>query len=660
MASKQDVDRLSASQPLESLLSRGPAVQRFVQELVSLRQFHVSTLKRTLSRIIFTTASGQPATPHKPHGLSVTELVSAHPALFGHGPAALPPSAHTLSVAWMCHFHSLACPLCEPVTVPLPSGIISHRCYFSLLLPCITHGWLPAFTAPSFCPAYATRGNYPSTAAFSSAVELEIASARELGVLRPCTPVPGQQVCPMGAILRNSDRAKAMALCGIAVKDQPSLDRANAALLRQQLGKIKVRITHDLTAPGINAATLTPGFSYPGLKDGLRLVYRDCYMGVADISRYFNSFPWATPMYPLMRFQWAGVLYEFIRLCFGFSACPYYCSTWSAEIRQWVLAFGLSCAHMMDDWFFVGPSDAAVRDACGILAVMLLLCGFSMAVEKNVYGQCVKYLGFLIDSRSMTLRVDRIQALGTLLALQNFRQALVRGGGIDLGLVRHLAGKLNWYSELVQSGRLHTGSFWHASQGASQAAASRPLLMAHCDWWINLLQRWAEGSDSHLQYRILSASELLADPQSILIVQSDASGEDGLGYQWGFFRDTNPRYSSQQWPPEGPPGSSFVMELTALLHFLEVYGGTHRNIVLLWVTDSTSAALAVNKSYCRDPAGRATLLSILQLCDDYHYELVALWVPREANQLSDYLSHLSAMHRREFASGWVSELAAAL
>lgn len=103
------------------------------------------------------------------------------------------------------------------------------------------------------------------------------------------------------------------------------------------------------------------------------------------------------------------------------------------------------------------------------------------------------------------------------------------------------------------------------------------------------------------------------------------------------------------------------MELRALRVCLETADLPRHPMVLLWVTDSTSAALSVNKGNCRSLEGYEELEAVFSVCDAYGYELLAMWVPREDNVLADYLSHLSAMLGRSRASGRVGamEIAAA-
>ena len=82
-----------------------------------------------------------------------------------------------------------------------------------------------------------------------------------------------------------------MALAGIQIVDQATLERASAALQEQGYAAIKARITHDCTASGLNKSALCPPFRYPSLADGLRLVARGTWLAKTYISRYFHQFP---------------------------------------------------------------------------------------------------------------------------------------------------------------------------------------------------------------------------------------------------------------------------------------------------------------------------------------------------------------------------------
>ena len=66
-------------------------------------------------------------------------------------------------------------------------------------------------------------------------------------------------------------------------------------------------------------------------------------------------------------------------------------------------------------------------------------------------------------------------------------------------------------------------------------------------WWIALLLEWERDTSSSLVYRILSADTLSRDPNSVYVVQSDASGTDGYGYYHSYLNSKDLQYVSKRW-----------------------------------------------------------------------------------------------------------------
>ena len=77
--------------------------------------------------------------------------------------------------------------------------------------------------------------------------------------------------------------------------------------------------------------------------------------------------------------------------------------------------------------------------------------------------------------------------------------------------------------------------------------------------------------------------------------------------------------------------------------------------VLVWISDSLSAVWSSNKGRCSADVSMITLEGILQVCDDRHLQILAVWTPRESNELADYLSHLSTHMLRSRVAGVLSE-----
>ena len=167
--------------------------------------------------------------------------------------------------------------------------------------------------------------------------------------------------------------------------------------------------------------------------------------------------------------------------------------------------------------------------------------------------------------------------------------------------------------------------------------------------WVAKLRAWEGAADADCLYPMLSAHELLGPEGKLHVIQSDASGDDGLGYFYGHYLDVDPHYTACRWGRGYLFEHSHDGELSAPLHYLQATNLS--NCVLLWVTDCQAAVWSVNKGRCRDSRGLEILRALLQLCDDRRIVLVALWIPRERNLRADFLSHLAAQRGSDIVSG---------
>jgi hypothetical protein len=166
-------------------------------------------------------------------------------------------------------------------------------CYFFRMLRCITHGWHIPCDYEAIVPLYKVSGNYPAVGLYSDHVSKELEKMCATKVLHPIAPGSVRFHTPINAVLKNSDKNRARTIAGIIIKDQASLTRASDILVSQGLANIKIRLTTDHTATELNSRSYSPAFSHPSIADALRHVTPGCFMCVADIERYFHSYPTA-------------------------------------------------------------------------------------------------------------------------------------------------------------------------------------------------------------------------------------------------------------------------------------------------------------------------------------------------------------------------------
>ena len=175
-------------------------------------------------------------------------------------------------------------------------------------------------------------------------------------------------------------------------------------------------------------------------------------------------------------------------------------------------------------------------------------------------------------------------------------------------------------------------------------------ILEDLSWWRAKLSVWSGDTQAKGDYHILSGSEILANADKVVLLQSDASGDDGFGYHTSYLNSREFKWTSKRWPQNFHPAHSHQAELLALEDFL-MFQDISKTILIIWISDCEAACWSVNKGNCKDPFSLKVLKHIYDLLDASDAQIVAIWIPREENELSDYLSHLSVILNRDEVYG---------
>ena len=624
----------------------------------------------------------------KADATDVDDMIRRHPEVFRSGET--PVADGVLNTGKMWTLHQGCCKSCRGRSASasfiraetrLSSG--KSGCLYPMLHRVLTHGSSPLgddqMPTPLPGKPTGTRNYPPADTHFAEAYEAEIGkmavSQPHLGtVLLPCSwqpdsssggnvPPPGT-IHPCSIVLKNSDRARAFMLTGKPIDDMRALRRANEVLLKDGQKKVKTRPTTDCSISGLNACLLPCPFFIPGRDEVAGMMEPNCWLGKIDISSYFFRIPLAYEARLHFRVWCNGKLWEYSRCCFGTATTPYLACTLSAEVGKWLRHIGAPCSYYVDDFTFVAPS---LRDLDVLLdksVALLNLVGLYCDPSKTEKGQELIILGLLHDSVRMQLRVDPTSALAAVLHLESLRGKLLdvmsgRRPAACLGSAQlaSLTGKLNWFCEVLQSGRSRIRGFTKLLQyGADVPASDWRFLKEDLEWWIARCKAWAAGSSLHGANPFVDIRRWECErPQSrsgVSVFTSDASGVDDRG---GFLHpledDSDPLFFSKRWGTPGVVYSSHFAEIMALHDLLHSGAVLPDGETLLWITDSLGAALSVNKGNCRAPWSYRLVRQIMTRADLRRIGIVALWVPRECNEAADYLSHLATELGRPEVSG---------
>ena len=170
-----------------------------------------------------------------------------------------------------------------------------------------------------------------------------------------------------------------------------------------------------------------------------------------------------------------------------------------------------NCCHYMDDYFTAGPPDS---DECKInLNIMLSTCEKSgvKVNPKKIVGPstCIEFLGIIIDSKKMELRMSEERLADILEELFKWKN---RKRGTKRELLS-LLGKLIFVCRIIQPGRIFLCRLFQlASSLKFLHHRTRLNIEARhdVDWWISFLESWNKkslfyedvwslGPDMHLQ-----------------------------------------------------------------------------------------------------------------------------------------------------------------
>ena len=608
----------------------------------------------------------------KPSALNVSELVDKD--FFRAGDEPLPADELVLKPDVLAQYHLLHCTDCRS------AGRILEGCYGSTLLACATNGFNPVLLPDSDgnpMPLYSgsgADGNHASADRYPEFVQGQIAAMLERGAIEECFDSSMiSSFNPLGVAMSHSSLVQAEILTGITIVDELSLKSAKEIAVARGLSlRAKPRLVVDQTGSGVNGMLVKKSFAYVSPQDVTDIVTRGCYFASCDGSKYYYHFMTAESFRRLTGFTYQGRYFRYTSLPFGTSPAPLLVSGMSAEFGAAIRAQGAKVVWILDDFLIASSTLPEAVAHQQMMEHTLTSIGISLEDDKRVDPtQCIVFMGKQYDSVAMSTSVSPPSAALFVAVLAVFIDILVSGGDLSVNIIRHLCGKLIDYASVCQQGKSKIHAAWrYLKFGPDLWPSVRAKMIEDLMWWETKLILWSTGSSDGC-YPIVNTSTLLDNLDSVGILVSDYSGSDvcgGFGGLSGTLLSTNPRYFALQHSLPQERVSSFVGELRVLRHQLRqdldemsavgLSGAksTPSRLLLVWVTDNESAAFAVNSGRCTDDAGHVVLEEIFDLANTLRCVLLAVWIPRESNTITDRLSHYASWLGVSEIGGRFSEL----
>lgn len=325
-----------------------------------------------------------------------------------------------------------------------------------------------------------------------------------------------------------------------------------------------------------------------------------------------------------------GGFYMDTALNFGTRSSPdKFCEL--SDAIEWVLRrWGVECVHYIDDFIFMGSSEAEVAEQVARFETVCAAFGIPIKKEKDVGpAQRLTVLGVEYDMLRGTVsmpqhQLDRIHAGCT----------AILAGNHDRRHAESLLGVITWAAQCMPAVAPFVSRLWRATATAQKlhARTIKPPQGVHDDmrWWLAALQ-----------------AGLGADGRAIIPTNRVVShtAEADAGTEWGIGGLDGSRYYSAPLPPsvrkraiKNKRESSTFLELYNLLVMARVMGPGWTGCHVRAQVDNAALPRNARKGRGSTETESDMIREILLLQVRYGWSWELQWVPRERNEAADALS----------------------
>ena len=379
----------------------------------------------------------------------------------------------------------------------------------------------------------------------------------------------------------------------------------------------------------VNGHINTKHFKMTTMKDVKAAITKDCYMAKIDLTDCF----WGLPVHPkdhrFLSFRWKGVNYSFRCLPFGLSVSPLYITKLYHHVVEELQAKGHRVLLYIDDMLILGKDKATCEATVAAARELFKNLGAIVNDAKSDFNpaQEVEYLGFLLNSKNMTISAPKYKMTNMTKAIKKFLKK-------DTATPRDVAsilGKINSLADALFPARVHTTGLrqlqlqvLNKSDSWDKATKLSAAARQDAEWWANNL--------------------FPLNGRSLLPPQTDAkAATDASDYSWGAWIETEQGKISWGGHFNNTLSDKHInyKELLAVKYLLQsVPDRLHGKTIDLGI-DNTTALW-----YIKRMGGRRTDLALLaqeiyKLTQEIQVTLVAYHLPGVMNMLADRESRAS-------------------
>ncbi len=379
----------------------------------------------------------------------------------------------------------------------------------------------------------------------------------------------------------------------------------------------------------------TQKFKMETLLKVLPLIRKGDWFGSWDVRKGYYNIAVHPEFQKFFCFDFEGQRYMFKALVMGISIAPYIFSKLMGTIVKFARTAGIDVSFYLDDTLLRGPSWLIAWKNLRVFGQLLELAGFLLHRDKSVYEptQVIKYLGFILDSRDMTIRLppekeNKIRATVT--------QAIQDGERQQPWTIRRAAQLIGWLIAAIPACRYGQGHFRHLENTKKWA-----LVDANDDYDApNVV--WGKRQRETLQWWANLASPISRCFQ--LQAFTDEFTTDASLEGWGVVYHSS--HYCGPWEDQEDPIDE--LELNTILIALQLLPVLQNDAYLRVYCDNTVAI-----SYVNNMGGNVARLDriarkIWDLLEAHSAFLTAVYVPSAENIADQYTRGFDTNRKRFF------------
>lgn len=305
-------------------------------------------------------------------------------------------------------------------------------------------------------------------------------------------------------------------------------------------------------------------FKMENIRIAGELVSKGSFMAVIDCQDAYHSISIEKSFQKYLKFRWRGTLYKYTVVPFGLSVAPRLYTKLNKPIVAYLRSNGVLVVSYLDDMLVLGRAYDECMSSLRKVMSLLETLGFKINVEKSqlIPSQVVRYLGFIINSSTMTLSLPEEKCNRVISKCDK----TVNSSQITIRELAELIGTLIAAAPATKYGMLYT----------KQLEQEKTLALDECcNNWSGKVSLSVEAK-SDLSWWILNAGKFynnLHKPKPQCIITTDASPTG-----WGAWIEADGKEIHGHWSGEFLDYHINVLEIWAVflgLRFLIKTRGIH-------------------------------------------------------------------------------------